>query len=278
MYSVFDPAGNFQAVRELASLLTRHRHLTWEMAKREITDRYVGQILGAFWAIGHPLILILVYAFVFGFVFKVKIGSTPDMPLDYTTYMLAGLIPWLSFLDSISKSTVAIVSNANLVKQVVFPIEILPIKGVLSSLLTEGIFLGLLAAYVLVTKHFLPWTYLLIPVLLLLQALAMIGMSYFLSAIGAFLRDLKDLVQVFSVAGVYLIPAFYLPSFVPGIFRRLLYINPFSHLIWCFQDALYFGRFAHPWAWAVMSALSIVVFAAGYRFFRRIKTVFGNLL
>lgn len=200
------------------------------------------------------------------------------MPLDYATYLLSGLIPWLAFQESMSKAAMVIVSNANLVKQFVFPAEVLPVKGVMATLATESVFLVLLVLYVLLTTHHLPWTYLLLPALLLLQALAMIGVSYILSALGVYVRDTKDLVQVFAVTGVYLVPAFYLPEFVPRVFKGLLYLNPFSHLIWCFQDVLYFGRLQHWWAWIVLSIISLGVFVIGYRFFRKLKLMFGNVL
>jgi lipopolysaccharide transport system permease protein len=278
VYSALSPKPYLQAFRELVLLLTRHRQLTLEMAKREIYDRYAGQFFGAFWAIGHPLVMILVFVFIFGFVFKVKLGGTAEMPLDYTTYLLAGLIPWLGFIESMSKAGTVIVSSSNLVKQVVFPIEVLPVKGVIASLATQCILTGILVVYVLVSQHCLLWTYALIPLLVFLQALAMIGVSYILSAVGVYFRDIKDFVQVFSTVGVYLMPIFYLPDSVPRAFRPVLYANPFSYLIWCYQDALYFGRFVHWEAWLVFGAMSIVVFVTGYRLFRKLKLMFGNVL
>jgi len=278
MKPVFNAKYHFQAFRELIALLTKHRQLTLEMARREITDRYLGQVFGALWAIGHPLVLMAVYIFIFVVVFKVKIGGTREMPLDYTTYLLSGLIPWFSFQESMNKGSTVITTNASLVKQVVFPIEILPVKGVIASLISMGVSLILIVLYVLLRQHRLPWTYVLIPVLVFLQALAMIGASYMLASIGVFFRDVKDFVQVFSVVGLYLMPVFYLPTFVPQIFRPILYINPFSYLTWCYQDVLYFGRFEHWWAWIVFPVLSFGAFYVGYRLFRKLKTLFGNVL
>jgi lipopolysaccharide transport system permease protein len=278
VYSVLNPKGNLAAFRELVLLLTKYRTLTIEMAKREIMERYSGQLFGVLWAFGHPLALMIVYAFVFGFVFKVNIGGTPGMPLDYTTYLLSGFIPWLAIQDTMSKSSTLITSNANLVKQFVFPTEILPMKGVIATLLTECVFLVLLVMYVVISNHYLAWTYILLPVVVLLQGFAMIGISYVLSAVGVYIRDVKDFVQVFATAGVYLIPAFYLPDFVPALFRPLLYLNPFSYLIWCYQDALYFGRFEHWWAWIIWTILGLGIFIVGYRFFRKLKPTFGNVI
>jgi lipopolysaccharide transport system permease protein len=116
------------------------------------------------------------------------------------------------------------------------------------------------------------------PVLLVIQLGQMFGLALLLSAIGVYLRDLKDLVQVAMLLSMYLLPVFYLPSMVPALLRPLLYVNPFSYLIWCYQDAFYFGRFEHPWAWLVASVLSVTWFIAGWVVFARLKPMFGNAL
>lgn len=279
MLEAIDLKVNFRALKELINLLKNHLQLTIEMAKREITSRYTGQILGVFWAIGHPLTLMLVYTVIFGGVFKAKIGGASiERPLNYTVYLLSGLIPWISSMESMSKSTGSIIANAGLVKQFIFPLEILPVKGVIASLFTEIIFFILLFIYMLVSSSPLFWTYLLLPLLIFFQVLAMIGISYILSAVSVYFRDTKDFIQVFSTVGVYIIPAFYQPEFIPKMFLPIIYINPFSHMIWCFQDALYFGRFDHPYSWGIFCALSIFIFIIGYRLFRRLKIMFGNVL
>jgi lipopolysaccharide transport system permease protein len=276
--SIFHLKNHFQAFRELISLLTRHRQLTWEMTKREISDRYAGQTFGLFWAIGHPLILMGVYVFIFALVFKMRTGGTRELPLDYTTYLLSGLIPWLSFQESMSKSSTVIVNNANLVKQVVFPIEILPVKGVIASFMTQLFSTLILVTYVFFRHDYVPASYSLLPILFFFQILAMTGVSYIFSSVGTYFRDLKDFVQVFSVVGVFLMPIFYLPAQVPKLFRPVLYLNPFSYFVWCYQDACYFGRMEHPWAWIVYSVGSVTLFYLGYRIFRKLKIMFGNII
>ena len=259
-------------------LLTRHRELTLHLARREITDRYLGQVFGSLWAIGHPLVLIGVYVFIFGFVFRLKVGDGRQVPFDYTTYLLAGLIPWLCLVESMSKATVAITMNANLVKQIVFPVEVLPVKGVIASLITQAISIILLLVYVLTKYHTLEWTYALLPLLMLLQSLFMIGLAYLLSSIGVYFRDLKDLVQVFCTVGVFTVPIFFLPEQIPELFRPLLYANPICYIVLCYQDALYAGRLVHGWAWIIFPTMSVGLFYLGYRIFRKLKIMFGNVL
>jgi lipopolysaccharide transport system permease protein len=235
-------------------------------------------MMGAVWVVGHPLLLVAVYAFIFQFVFKMRIGGTGEMPLDYTAYLLAGMLPWMAFAEVLGKAPMTMHANAGLVKQVVFPIEVLPVKTVLATLLTQMLGTGFLIVYVAVKMSGLPWTIALLPLLWGAQVLAMAGVSLVFAAVGAYFRDLKDFVQIYSTVGVYLMPVAYLPQWVPGAVRPLLFCNPFSYMVWCFQDACFYGRFQHPWAWLVFLAGSVLVFLLGARVFRKMKVGFGSVL
>lgn len=265
-------------LRDVLRICRKHTDLIWAMARREIADRYAGQALGMFWAFCHPIFLVGLYVFVFAFVFRQKVGGTVDLPLDYTAYLLSGMVAWLGIQDGLVKSCSIITSNAALVKQTVFPMEVLVIKSMAVSLFPQLVSLTLLVVYVLFTHGSLHLTYALLPVLVVVQLLGMVGLAFILAPVGAYIRDIKDVVQIFSAAGVYLLPVFYLPAWVPELFRPLLYLNPFSYIIWCYQDALFFGRFEHPWAWLVTICINTIVFWLGYRVFRKLKPSLGNLL
>jgi lipopolysaccharide transport system permease protein len=215
------------------------------MARRETSERYAAHVLGAAWSVAHPLILMSVYVFIFGFVFKARVDA--GMPLDYMVYIL-------------------------------FPIEVLPAKTVLATLLPQVVQIVMLMVYVVVRHGQLPATYALAPVLIVLQTLAILGIGYALSSVAVYFRDLKDIVQVFTMVGIYLMPVFYLPNMVPAMARPLLYLNPFSYVIWAYQDALYFGRIAHPVAWVVLAAGSVLSLYIGSRIFASLKPHFGNVL
>lgn len=269
---------NYCALLEIAGIMQRYKELTLTMAKREVADRYVGQSLGLAWSLFHPIFMIAVYVFVFAFVFKVKLGSTANLPLDYTTYILAGLVPWLSMQESIVKSCTVITSNASLVKQVVFPLEVLPTKSVLASLVPQVVSFVLVIVYVIATAGGLWLTFALLPLIFLFQILMMIGLAFLLSTVGAYFRDIKDIAQLFSVCSMYLLPIFYLPTMVPEMFKPLIYLNPFSYMIWCYQDVIYFGRIEHPVAWIVFPIFSLVTFVFGYRMFRKLKTTLAGVV
>ena len=264
---------------DLIQLYIRHRQLTWEMIKRDITERYAGQMLGPFWAIGHPLFLMAIYVVVFTYIFAMRLSaSSYDFPFDYPAYILSGIIPWIAFQECMQRGTSAVLANAELVKQVVFPLEILPVKGVFSALFTQVVATLFLISYVVIKFSFLPLTFLLLPLLFFFQILAMTGVCYLLSSVGAYFRDLKDIVQVFNIACFYAIPVLYLPGWMPKWFQTIFFLNPFSYMVWCYQDACFFGRFAHPWAWPIFFGLSLLTFYLGYKVFHKLKIMFGTVL
>jgi len=278
MIAPLSPTENFRVVVEFCRTTLRYRALLGEMTRRDLFDPYAGQVFGALWAFLHPLAMMAVYVFVFAFVFKVRIGDDAAMPFDYTVYLLSGLIPWLGIVASLSKGTSTLLQHRNLVKQAVFPIEILPMKTTLAAMVPQIIGLLILLVYVLVVHDRLPLTYLLIPIVLLLQIAFLLGITFVLSALTCFVRDIKDVIQVLVIAGVYLLPVLYLPAWVPEAFEPLLYVNPFSYPIWIYQDVLYFGRIEHPFAWWTFPAMACLSLAGGYRLFRRMRPHLGGVL
>ena len=138
--------------------------------------------------------------------------------------------------------------------------------------------IAVITIYTLIEYGSLPWTYVLLPIAATIHLLAIVGLAFLFSALAVFFRDIQDFVNVFANVGVYIAPVTYLPQWVPPVFRPVLYFNPFSYLIWMYQDVLYFGRIEHPAAWAVSAVGAVLAFAFGYRVFRRLKPVFGNAL
>lgn len=270
------------AARQFIELLARYHQLILELTRREVVDRHAGQVLGPLWAIGHPILLMLLYVFVFAVVFPTRFPADAGMPRAYVVYILAGLIPWLAFADSMNRNTAVVLANANLVKQVAFPVEVLPIKGALAAFVTQFVATFILLGYIAITEPsgFSPLL-LLLPLLFALQVIAMIGVAYLLSSIAVFFRDLRELVQLFTTAGLFLAPILYLPDWLARAWAPLTVLiqgNPFSHIVWCYQDAVYFGRFEHPWSWFVNVVVSFWVFSLGFRVFRRLRPSFGDLL
>jgi lipopolysaccharide transport system permease protein len=276
--SAIDLRASLQAFQEGGLLLTRYSGLILEMARRELGARHAGQMMGLFWVVGQPLVLTLVYVLIFGVVFAQRLDATYEMPLDYTAYILSGLLPWLSFLTAMSAACSSIIGSANLVKQFVFHLETLPAKDVVMALVVWVVGIGGTLVYVVISQRVVHATWLLLPAVLALQVLAMLGVAFLFSAVTVFFRDLKELVQAFGTINVFLMPVVYLPGWMPEIFRPVIYLNPFSYMIWVYRDVIYFGRIEHPWAWVVFIAGSLLVFSLGYRVFRKLKPQFANVL
>lgn len=268
----------FKTVKEFFSICIKNRNLILELAKREFSDRYAGQVLGKLWAFIHPLLLMLVYMFVFVIVFKVKVQGLVSVSDDYATYLLSGLVAWLVIQDVLSKSTTIITSNASLVKQVVFPIEVLPIKTVVASLLTMFVFIAILLFYTVIIKQTYSYMLFLLPLLVYMQVVFMIGIAFILSSIGVYVRDIKDVVQMFAFVGVFLIPVMYLPTQIPAFFEPLIYANPFSYLVFCYQDLFFYGNFTHWYAWVIMFVSAHLLLIFGYVLFQKLKIMYGDML
>lgn len=268
-------------LRDFASglqFLWRVRALAFAIAARELRVRYAGQFAGAFWIIGHPIFQMIVYVFVFGVVFRQQMGGTYELPRDYTTYILSGLVPWLTFSTALPALCTSVASNASLVKQFTFQTETLALKDILISLVFWVVGITVTAIYSLAVNRGLPWTYLLLPLVLSLNLLFVIGIGWAVSAVGVFVRDIKDFAVVLVTAGIYILPVVYLPSWAPPLFRPFIEFNPLSSFIWIYQDTLYYGRFEHPFAWLVFAILSICSFTFGFRLFQAVKPYFGKVL
>jgi homopolymeric O-antigen transport system permease protein len=275
---LLDPRASAAASAELVRLVYRKRALTYELARREITSEHTTKALGMFWGILQPLFVLIVYAVIYGVVFKARIGGTHALPRNFTIYLLSGLVPWFAFLLSMTKATSVIVGNANLVKEVVFDLNLLPVATAIAACFSLVLGLGFVVLLSLLDYGIPPLTYLALPALFLVQFLAMTGSAFALSALGTFIRDVRDLVQLSAVVLIFLMPIVYVPTEVPSTFRPLVALNPLTYMVYCYQDVLYFGRIAHPTAWIVFPLGSLFLFAAGYRLFRRVRPFFANVL
>jgi lipopolysaccharide transport system permease protein len=214
------------------------------MTKRDLVERQAGVALPGFWVLGQPLLMMLVSVFVFSFVFNTRLGGN-ESRFGYTIFLLAGLVPWLSFQEAIGRAPTSIIDNAALIKQIVFPIEIIPLKLALSTvlLLAVGLLVILLLSLAAGTSHTLWW--LLLPLPIFCHLTMTIGLVYFLGAAGVFIRDFRNLVQLFLMIGVFVHPILYVPGMLPRWGEFIFALSPFSYVIWLYRDVL-LGSVEHP--------------------------------
>ena len=276
--NLLSPRSLLTAVRDVGRIAVQKRELISELTQREVTAAHAGHSLGGAWVYIHPLVTIAVYLFVLGFVLGSKITQTAAFPGDYPSYIVIGLMSWLPVQAALVRSTGALTGNASLVKQVVFPIEVLPIASITAAMWPFWPALVLCIAYKAILGAGVGWMTLMLPVAIVMQVALCVGISFILSALTCFMRDIREFVTLFCLVAMYVNPAVYLPEWVPGGFKPFLYMNPFSYLTWTYQDALFFDHFVHPWSWVIMFVMAVVSLTGGYRLFQRLQPYFGNVI
>lgn len=253
-----------------------HRSLVWELARREMTGMHAGQMAGVIWLAVHPLALFAVYTFLFSVVFQVRIGDRG--PSDYLIYLFSGLAPWLMTQDILIRSASAMTGNTTIVKKVMFPPEVLVAKTILSSMTVQALLLVTVIIYIVAARGGIAWTFALLPVLFTMHLMLLLGLGLLLAAWTPYFRDITEFIRIFSTVNIYLMPVVYAPTMVPETLRFVLSLNPFSYLIWCYQDVLYFGAIQHPFAWVFLLFFSTGSLIAGSYVFVRLRHHFNNVL
>lgn len=278
MLTALNPLELLTSMRLLTRSMIRNRALLMEMVRRDWVDPFAGQVFGAVWLIVHPALIVGVYVFLFNVIFKVQLPADGGYKYDYTVYLLSGLVPWIAMAQAMGRSATTLTGHSNLVKQVVFPVEILPVKVAIASVITGFVGVAIILWYTCLRFGMPPATYLLLPLLLVMLVGFVAGLNMIVSTIGVFVRDMKDFMQMIVIVGVYFIPAVYMPGWAPEAFQTFLNLNPLSHIIWTFQDALFFGEIRHPTSWVVFGLMATLLPFIGYTFFRRLRPNFADFL
>jgi lipopolysaccharide transport system permease protein len=220
--------------------------------------------------------MMLVYVFVFSFIFNVRLGVGGGR-LQYTAFLLAGLVPWLAFQEAIGRAPTCITENKSLIKQIVFPIEILPVKLVLSTLVVIGIGIAFPIGFTIVEGTARPEFWLLLPVAIGCYLGLTVGLVYIIASAGVFLRDVRNLAQLALMVGLFVHPILYVPGMLPHWVNLAFQLSPLTHVIWMYRDAI-LGSFGHPQSWFLGPALSVLFLVLGFRMFRAMSPMFGDAL
>lgn len=269
-----------QSAGEFLRSIAGHRRLLVALAKRDLSDEYVGHALSLSWNVVHPLFLMVVYLFVFTRIFPTKIAAPASNMTDAVVYLLAGIIPWLALAQVMGRSLASVVGNSSIVKQMAFPLELLPVKALAGPLVFGAISLVFLIGYGawITNGSILPAYAIGLPLLIALSLLLLTGVSLILSCAQVFVRDLKEFVNMFVTIGLFTHPILYFPDAVPAAVRPLVYLSPFSYFIFCWQDVMFYGAIERGWAWLVTGAVAVFLFAFGARLFLISKHSFGDFL
>lgn len=256
----------------------RNYALIREMVIRDLKGGHAGHGLGSLWIYIQPLVVVGTFMLIFGVVIGTKIAASSTFPGDYASYILIGLVPWLLMSNALSRAPGAFSGNSNLVKQVVFPIETLPVASMIACFVIYVPSIVLMLIYKFSLGGGFTWLALLLPLVLLMHGMLALGLTLLLSVITPFLRDVREFVTMYMSVSMYFTPAIYLPDWVPAKVRPILYLNPFSYVVWVYQDTLFFGEIRHGFAWIVFALMSFGTLLAGLLVFRRVKPFLGNVL
>lgn len=251
------------------------RHLIWNFVLRDLKGRYVGSLMGLFWSVIHPIVLLVSYTFVFSIVFKIRpVTSATD---NFALFLFCGILPWLYFQDTLVRCSTAVVENGNLLRKAVFPAEILPLSLALSNLVTH--LLGFLVlAIILALNGLLGWTLLFVPVYLVLLFFISLGVGWLLAAMQVFVRDTIQVVQVLLIFWFWFTPVFYSVELVPAALRPFIRANPMTHVVEGYRSALLEHVVPTPETIAVLGLFAAACFLVGGAIFRGVKRDFVDVL
>ena len=263
-------------MNELATLY-RYRQLLAALTARDLKARYRGSILGFFWSLANPLLLLAVYTVVFTIFFPQQV--IPSYPL----FLFAGILPWTFFSAAVLESTNSISSNAGLIKKVMFPAETLPLVVVLSHLVHFVLALPVLFAamglYAYFGKATIPPTAVFVPFLMLLQTIFVAGIVMVVSSASVLLRDLRDIITNLMQLGFFITPIIYLIDRIPSRpLRALLRLNPMTPFVVSYQDVLFFGHLPGLADTLLMVFYALVSMMLGITVFDRLRDTLAEAI
>ena len=252
------------------------------MIKREVVGRYRGSFLGLLWTFVNPILMLAIYTFVFGVVFKVRLDPQNtdiyDDKFAFALLLFTGLILFNLFSECLSRSPGLVLANVNYVKKVIFPLEILPLVSLGSALFHAGISFLVLVTFMLVIDHPIHWTLICLPIIVLPLLLLIMGLSWMLASIGVYVRDIGQFIGLILTMLLFLSPIFYPASALPESVRDYLFLNPLSFVIEQARAVILYGQLPDWSGLVIYYMLASIVAWAGLTWFMKTRKGFADVL
>jgi len=264
--------------KELFSSLWRNRSLAKALIDRDIESRYRGSVLGIFWSFFNPVLLLVVYTLVFSVVFKSRWIGGSDSKLEFSLILFSGLIIFTLFSECFNRSSSLIINNANYVKKVVFPLEILPLVALGSALFHAVVSLGVWLIVYLIFFGIPYITILLVPLALLPLLFVIMGLTWGLASLGVYYRDVSHFTGVTTTILLFLSPIFFPASALPELIQDILIFNPLLVPIEQIRDLLFWGKVPDITTWFAYSLFALVVAWLGFAWFQKTRKGFSDVL
>ena len=258
--------------------ILEYRELIWSFIKRDVLTRYRGSFLGVLWSFLNPLFLLFLYTFVFSIILGIRFpGSTATT--GYSLYLFCGLVPWMTFSETIGRSPELILSNVNLVKKTVFPLEILAIMATFTGII-HGLFglLILIIAAILTQGQPIHMTILMLPLVMIPQILFTLGLSWLLSSLGVFIRDTAQVIRIVLTGWMFVTPIVYPLEKIPEAYRGYMLLNPLSVIVEGYRALILKGSLPDWGGLLWTTVLGLFMTVIGYYWFVRTKKAFADVI
>lgn len=249
--------------------LYHYRELLKTNVKKDIRGKYKGSFLGILWSFINPLLQVLVYALVFPYIMKVETEN-------YLIFLICGIIPWTWFITSISQGTTSITNNANLIKKVYFPREILPISVVTSGLINFLISCLIILIFVIFGGLGITWHLVFLPFIIIVQYLFTLALIFVLSAFNVYVKDVEYIVAFIINMLFYATPILYTTEMFSGPILWLFRLNPLAHLINAYRDVFYVHHIPNLINLSILLGVSILLVIICYIIFKKLEKRFAE--
>ena len=250
------------------------RSLLYQLVRRDFEQRFVGSAIGWIWGLIHPLVLLVTYTFVFQY--WLKAPSPAGVP--YPLYLFAGMLPWMLFNDTVTRSAPSVLDQANLVTKTVFPAEIVPVSVFLSTLISHLLALTLMITVTGVWMNQFSIFLVTLPLFMFAVGLFAVGIGWIVSSLHVFLRDTAQVVAVVLQFWFWLTPVFIDEATFPQRARFLLVANPMVYVVRAYRSVLLDAAMPSLRDLAVSASAGVIAFAIGGLFFRYMKRGFADVL
>ena len=257
----------------------RRRWLLGYFIHRQVTRSYRRSYLGLTWAVLGPLIWVFFLALIFSNVFGIKNrGVEGDPTLNFGLYLYCGLLPFLAFSEALNKGLNSIRSNSGLVQKVVFPLEILPFTNAIASMVDKVFGFGALLIMLLFFGRTLHWTLLYMPVIVVLQLLFILGLTYIMAVLGTFLPDVGEVMRPVIRGMFFVTPILWPPDRLPESLSWIEDYNPLAYLVNAYRDLILAGTLPGALSTLYFALFSVAIFVLGFALFVQLRPRFADHL
>lgn len=258
--------------------IKNNQYLLWQLVKKDIEQRYKGSVLGMLWTIIVPILMLVIYTFVFSEIFQAKWSLDTSDKYEFALVLFCGLTAFNMISEVMNRSSNLIASNTNYVKKVIFPLELLPVVITLSALFTCIISYAILIVAKLILYHNISITLYQSILAFIPLILLSVGVGFILSAISVYLKDVGNVISVLVMVLMYMSPVFFPLTSVPEKYRGICMVNPMTYIIENFRNTMLYGMNLN-WSFLGLSiVIALAVYALGYVVFMRTKEGFADVL